>query len=113
MRQTMKTSWKRKLALAVAAGLLASCYTTAEAKTFTGDNQIIWGMEGTDKSTFGSAVSKNADGALIYDFGEDVTFTNKGKGQPKSAVNNGDVPGAVVIKNNVNIVTFLGYTLCA
>ena len=103
----MKLTKKSKyawLVMAVTASLLTSSYASVEAKTFTGDNQIIWGMENTDKKTFGSAVSKNIDGDLIYDFGEDVTFNNSGKGQPKSVINNGDMPGTVIIKNNVNVV---------
>ena len=45
-------------------------------------------------------MSVAADGSLVFDFGEAVTFENSNVASPKSLVKNGNVPGAVVIKSD-------------
>ena len=57
-------------------------------------------MQSDDSKTFGSNISVAADGSLVFDFGEAVTFTNSGVASPKSLINNGDIPGTVIIKND-------------
>ena len=57
-------------------------------------------MQSDDSKTFGSNFSVGADGSLVFDFGEAVTFTNSGVASPKSLINNGDIPGTVIIKND-------------
>ena len=105
MKKFTRKSWRAKLALAVTAGILAAGYMPqAFAATYSGAMDVIWGMESDDSKTFGSKVAKNADGALVYDFGEDVTFVKSNIGQPKSAVNNGTVPGSVIIKDNFKVI---------
>ena len=94
-------SWRTKLALAVTAGILAAGYVPQTfAASYSGNNNTIWGMQSEDSKTFGSNMSVAADGSLVFDFGEAVTFTNSGVASPKGLVKNGDVPGAVVIKSD-------------
>ena len=48
----------------------------------------------------GVHITVAADGSLVFDFGEAATFTNSGVASPKSLINNGDIPGTVIIKND-------------
>ena len=101
MEKFPRKSWRAKLALAVTAGILAASYAPQSfAASYSGNNNLIWGMKSVDSKTFGSNLSIGADGSLVFDFGEAVTFTNSGVASPKGLVKNGDVPGAVVIKND-------------
>ena len=101
MEKFPRKSWRAKLALAVTAGILAASYAPQSfAASYSGNKNVIWGMQEVDSKTFGSNLSIGADGSLVFDFGEAVTFTNSGVASPKGLVKNGDVPGAVVIKNN-------------
>ena len=101
MEKFPRKSWRAKLALAVTAGILAASYAPQSfAASYSGNKNVIWGMKAADSKTFGSNLSIGADGSLVFDFGEAVTFTNSGVASPKGLVKNGDVPGAVVIKNN-------------
>ena len=96
-----KKSWSSKLALAVTAGILAASYAPQTfAAAYSGNSNVIWGMQSDDSKTFGSNLSVAADGSLVFDFGEAVTFTNSGVASPKSLINNGDIPGTVIIKND-------------
>ena len=96
-----KKSWRSKLALAVTAGILAASYAPQTfAAAYSGNSNVIWGMQSDDSKTFGSNLSVGADGSLVFDFGEAVTFTNSGVASPKSLINNGDIPGTVIIKND-------------
>ena len=96
-----RKSWRSKLALAVTAGILAASYAPQTfAAAYSGNSNVIWGMQSDDSKTFGSNFSVAADGSLVYDFGEAVTFTNSGVASPKSLINNGDIPGTVIIKND-------------
>ena len=96
-----KKSWRSKLALAVTAGILAASYAPQTfAAAYSGNSNVIWGMQSDDSKTFGSNFSVGADGSLVFDFGEAVTFTNSGVASPKSLINNGDIPGTVIIKND-------------
>ncbi len=97
----LKKSWRSKLALAVTAGILAASYAPQTfAAAYSGNSNVIWGMQSDDSKTFGSNLSVAADGSLVFDFGEAVTFTNSGVASPKSLINNGDIPGTVIIKND-------------
>ena len=97
----LKKSWRSKLALAVTAGILAASYAPQTfAASYSGNNNTIWGMQSEDSKTFGSNMSVAADGSLVFDFGEAVTFENSNVASPKSLVKNGNVPGAVVIKSD-------------
>ena len=101
MEKFPRKSWRAKLALAVTAGILAASYAPQSfAASYSGNNNTIWGMQSVDSKTFGSNMSVAADGSLVFDFGEAVTFTNSGVASPKGLVKNGYVPGAVVIKND-------------
>ena len=101
MEKFPRKSWRAKLALAVTAGILAASYSPQSfAASYSGNNNLIWGMKSVDSKTFGSNLSIGADGSMVFDFGEAVTFTNSGVASPKGLVKNGDVPGAVVIKND-------------
>ena len=101
MEKFPRKSWRAKLALAVTAGILAASYAPQSfAASYSGNKNVIWGMKAADSKTFGSNLSIGADGSLVFDFGEAVTFTNSGIASPKGLVKNGDVPGAVVIKND-------------
>ena len=101
MEKFPRKSWRAKLALAVTAGILAASYAPQSfAASYSGNNNLIWGMKSVDSKTFGSNLSIGADGSMVFDFGEAVTFTNSGVASPKGLVKNGDVPGAVVIKND-------------
>ena len=101
MEKFPKKSWRTKLALAVTAGILAAGYVPQTfAASYSGNNNTIWGMQSEDSKTFGSNVSVAADGSLVFDFGEAVTFENSNVASPKSLVKNGNVPGAVVIKSD-------------
>ena len=101
MEKFTRKSWRAKLALAVTAGILAASYAPQSfAASYSGNKNVIWGMKAADSKTFGSNLSIGADGSLVFDFGEAVTFTNSGVASPKGLVKNGDVPGAVVIKND-------------
>ena len=101
MEKFPRKSWRAKLALAVTAGILAASYAPQSfAASYSGNKNVIWGMKAVDSKTFGSNLSIGADGSLVFDFGEAVTFTNSGVASPKGLVKNGDVPGAVVIKND-------------
>ena len=101
MEKFSRKSWRAKLALAVTAGILAASYAPQSfAASYSGNKNVIWGMKAVDGKTFGSNLSIGADGSMVFDFGEAVTFTNSGVASPKGLVKNGDVPGAVVIKNN-------------
>ena len=101
MEKFLRKSWRAKLALAVTAGILAASYAPQSfAASYSGNNNLIWGMKSVDSKTFGSNLSIGADGSMVFDFGETVTFTNSGVASPKGLVKNGDVPGAVVIKND-------------
>ena len=101
MEKFPRKSWRAKLALAVTAGILAASYAPQSfAASYSGNKNVIWGMQSVDSKTFGSNLSIGADGSLVFDFGEAVTFTNSGVASPKGLVKNGDVPGAVVIKND-------------
>ena len=101
MEKFPKKSWRTKLALAVTAGILAAGYVPQTfAASYSGNNNTIWGMQSVDSKTFGSNMSVAADGSLVFDFGEAVTFENSNSASPKSLVKNGDVPGAVVIKSD-------------
>ena len=101
MENFSRKSWRAKLALAVTAGILAASYAPQSfAASYSGNKNVIWGMKAVDGKTFGSNLSIGADGSMVFDFGEAVTFTNSGVASPKGLVKNGDVPGAVVIKNN-------------
>ena len=101
MEKFTRKSWRAKLALAVTAGILAASYAPQSfAASYSGNKNVIWGMKSVDSKTFGSNLSIDADGSMVFDFGEAVTFTNSGVASPKGLVNNGDVPGAVVIKND-------------
>ena len=101
MEKFPKKSWRTKLALAVTAGILAAGYVPQTfAAAYSGNSNVIWGMQSDDSKTFGSNFSVAADGSLVYDFGEAVTFTNSGVASPKSLINNGDIPGTVIIKND-------------
>ena len=96
-----KKSWSSKLALAVTAGILAASYAPQTfAAAYSGNSKVIWGMQSDDSKTFGSNLSVAADGSLVFDFGEAVTFENSGVTSPKSLINNGDIPGTVIIKND-------------
>ena len=96
-----KKTWSSKLALAVTAGILAASYAPQIfAAAYSGNSNVIWGMQSDDSKTFGSNLSVAADGSLVFDFGEAVTFTNSGVASPKSLINNGDIPGTVIIKND-------------
>ncbi|WP_418582444.1 hypothetical protein, partial [Phascolarctobacterium succinatutens] len=100
MEKFPKKSWRTKLALAVTAGILAAGYVPQTfAASYSGNNNTIWGMQSEDSKTFGSNMSA-ADGSLVFDFGEAVTFENSNVASPKSLVKNGNVPGAVVIKSD-------------
>ena len=97
----LKKSWRSKLALAVTAGILAASYAPQTfAAAYSGNSNVIWGMQSEDSKTFGSNMSVAADGSLVFDFGEAVTFENSNVASPKSLVKNGNVPGAVVIKSD-------------
>ena len=101
MEKFPKKSWRTKLALAVTAGILAAGYVPQTfAASYSGNNNTIWGMQSVDSKTFGSNMSVAADGSLVFDFGEAVTFENSNVASPKSLVKNGNVPGAVVIKSD-------------
>ena len=101
MEKFPRKSWRAKLALAVTAGILAASYAPQSfAASYSGNKNVIWGMQSVDSKTFGSNLSIDADGSMVFDFGEAVTFTNSGVASPKGLVKNGDVPGAVVIKND-------------
>ena len=101
MEKFPKKSWRTKLALAVTAGILAAGYVPQTfAASYSGNNNTIWGMQDVDSKTFGSNMSVAADGSLVFDFGEAVTFENSNLASPKSLVKNGNVPGAVVIKSD-------------
>ena len=101
MEKFPKKSWRTKLALAVTAGILAAGYVPQTfAASYSGNNNTIWGMQSEDSKTFGSNMSVAADGSLVFDFGEAVTFENSNVASPKSLVKNGSVPGAVVIKSD-------------
>ena len=101
MEKFPRKSWRAKLALAVTAGILAASYAPQSfAASYSGNKNVIWGMKSVDSKTFGSNLSIDADGSMVFDFGEAVTFTNSGVASPKGLVKNGDVPGAVVIKND-------------
>ena len=101
MEKFPKKSWRTKLALAVTAGILAAGYVPQTfAASYSGNNNTIWGMQSEDSKTFGSNMSVAADGSLVFDFGEAVTFENSNVASPKSLVKNGNVPGAVVIKSD-------------
>ena len=101
MEKFPKKSWRTKLALAVTAGILAASYAPQTfAAAYSGNSNVIWGMQSDDSKTFGSNLSVAADGSLVFDFGEAVTFTNSGVASPKSLINNGDIPGTVIIKND-------------
>ena len=101
MEKFPKKSWRTKLALAVTAGILAAGYVPQTfAASYSGNNNTIWGMQSEDSKTFGSNMSVAADGSLVFDFGEAVTFQNSNVASPKSLVKNGNVPGAVVIKSD-------------
>ena len=101
MEKFTRKSWRAKLALAVTAGILAASYAPQSfAASYSGNKNVIWGMQSEDSKNFGSNMSVAADGSLVFDFGEAVTFTNSGVASPKGLVKNGDVPGAVVIKND-------------
>ena len=101
MEKFPRKSWRAKLALAVTAGILAASYAPQSfAASYSGNKNVIWGMQSEDSKNFGSNMSVAADGSLVFDFGEAVTFTNSGVASPKGLVKNGDVPGAVVIKND-------------
>ena len=101
MEKFPKKSWRTKLALAVTAGILAAGYVPQTfAASYSGNNNTIWGMQSVDSKTFGSNMSVAADGSLVFDFGEAVTFENSDSASPKSLVKNGNVPGAVVIKSD-------------
>ena len=101
MEKFPKKSWRTKLALAVTAGILAAGYVPQTfAASYSGNNNTIWGMQDVDSKTFGSNMSVAADGSLVFDFGEAVTFENSNSASPKSLVKNGNVPGAVVIKSD-------------
>ena len=101
MEKFPKKSWRTKLALAVTAGILAAGYVPQTfAASYSGNNNTIWGMQSKDSKTFGSNMSVAADGSLVFDFGEAVTFENSNVASPKSLVKNGNVPGAVVIKSD-------------
>lgn len=101
MEKFPKKSWRTKLALAVTAGILAAGYIPQTfAASYSGNNNTIWGMQSEDSKTFGSNMSVAADGSLVFDFGEAVTFENSNVASPKSLVKNGNVPGAVVIKSD-------------
>ncbi|WP_304100266.1 autotransporter domain-containing protein [Phascolarctobacterium succinatutens] len=101
MEKFPKKSCRTKLALAVTAGILAAGYVPQTfAASYSGNNNTIWGMQSVDSKTFGSNMSVAADGSLVFDFGEAVTFENSNLASPKSLVKNGDVPGAVVIKSD-------------
>ena len=101
MEKFSRKSWRAKLALAVTAGILAASYAPQSfAASYSGNKNVIWGMKAVDGKTFGSNLSIGADGSMVFDFGEAVTFTNSGVASPKGLVKNGDVPGAVVIKND-------------
>ena len=101
MEKFPKKSWRTKLALAVTAGILAAGYVPQTfAASYSGNNNTIWGMQSEDSKTFGSNMSVAADGSLVFDFGEAVTFENSNVVSPKSLVKNGNVPGAVVIKSD-------------
>ena len=101
MEKFPKKSWRTKLALAVTAGILAAGYVPQTfAASYSGNNNTIWGMQDVDSKTFGSNMSVAADGSLVFDFGEAVTFENSNVASPKSLVKNGNVPGAVVIKSD-------------
>ena len=96
-----KKTWSSKLALAVTAGILAASYAPQTfAAAYSGNSNVIWGMQSDDSKTFGSNLSVAANGSLVFDFGEAVTFTNSGVASPKSLINNGDIPGTVIIKND-------------
>ena len=99
MEKFPKKSWRTKLA--VTAGILAAGYVPQTfAASYSGNNNTIWGMQSEDSKTFGSNMSVAADGSLVFDFGEAVTFENSNVASPKSLVKNGNVPGAVVIKSD-------------
>ena len=101
MEKFPKKSWRTKLALAVTAGILAAGYVPQTfAASYSGNNNTIWGMQSEDSKTFGSNMSVAADGSLVFDFGEAVTFENSNVASLKSLVKNGSVPGAVVIKSD-------------
>ena len=101
MEKFPRKSWRAKLALAVTAGILAASYAPQSfAASYSGNKNVIWGMQSEDSKNFGSNMSVAADGSLVFDFGEAVTFTNSGVASPKGLVKNGHVPGAVVIKND-------------
>jgi len=101
MEKFPKKSWRTKLAMAVTAGILAAGYVPQTfAASYSGNNNTIWGMQSEDSKTFGSNMSVAADGSLVFDFGEAVTFENSNVASPKSLVKNGNVPGAVVIKSD-------------
>ncbi|WP_293832640.1 autotransporter outer membrane beta-barrel domain-containing protein [uncultured Phascolarctobacterium sp.] len=101
MENFSRKSWRAKLALAVTAGILAASYAPQSfAASYSGNNNTIWGMQSEDSKTFGSNMSVAADGSLVFDFGEAVTFENSNVASPKSLVKNGNVPGAVVIKSD-------------
>ena len=101
MEKFPKKSWRTKLALAVTAGILAAGYVPQTfAASYSGNNNTIWGMQSEDSKTFGSNMSVAADGSLVFDFGEAVTFENSNVASPKSLVKNGNIPGAVVIKSD-------------
>ena len=101
MEKFSRKSWRAKLALAVTAGILAASYAPQSfAASYSGNKNVIWGMQSEDSKNFGSNMSVAADGSLVFDFGEAVTFTNSGVASPKGLVKNGHVPGAVVIKND-------------
>lgn len=77
MEKFPKKSWRTKLALAVTAGILAAGYVPQTfAASYSGNNNTIWGMQSEDSKTFGSNMSVAADGSLVFDFGEAVTFEN-------------------------------------
>lgn len=58
MEKFPKKSWRTKLALAVTAGILAAGYVPQTfAAAYSGNSNVIWGMQSDDSKTFGSNVS--------------------------------------------------------
>ena len=89
MEKFPRKSWRAKLALAVTAGILAASYAPQSfAASYSGNNNLIWGMKSVDSKTFGSNLSIGADGSMVFDFGEAVTFINSGVASPKGLVKN-------------------------
>ena len=95
-----RRSWKKHLAVAVTAGLLAGAYAPGVMAADYSNKQIKGSLT-SDQKTFGAeAVTKAEDGTLIYDLGEAMNFVNTSN----AATVTNTIPSNLLVKNDVNII---------